>query len=98
MRGADFRDHSPYFDKLNPKYFGQHRAIYGTFFHKVGGMRKRVFDTAACIHKFPFFRYDFYPIGLAPGRHYFQRNGKSLRSSDRFGYIPSRQYCSISSF
>lgn len=88
VRGADFRDHSPYFDDLNPKYFGQHRPIYGTFFHKVGGMRKRVFDTAVCIHNFPFFRYDFYPIGLAPGRHYFQRNGEILRSSDQIRLLP----------
>jgi len=81
--GADFRIHSPYFDRWNTVYYSEHHRIYDRSFHKVGGMRQRIFDARVCIHNFPFFKYDFSPLGLAPGRHYFEHEGKKLRSTGK---------------
>lgn len=79
--GADFRSHSYYFDDLNGLYYRERGAIQGGFKHKVGGLRARVLGTTVCIHKFQFFRYDFYPVGVAPGYHFFQDRGKILIDS-----------------
>lgn len=82
-KGRDFLSHSPYFDDLNEAYYEEWGAIYETFIHKVGGVRKRVLGTTVCIHKFPFFRYDFHPLGVAPGYHFFQVDGEVLRQSGK---------------
>ena len=39
--------------------------------------------TTVCIHKFPFFKYDFYALGVAHGYHFFQLDGKVLFQSDK---------------
>jgi len=83
QRGQDFLNHSRYFDDLNEAYYEERGAIYDTFVHKVGGVRKRALGTTVCIHKFPFFKYDFYPLGVAPGYHFFQEDGKVLRQSEK---------------
>lgn len=82
-RGGDFLEHSPFFDGYSPSYYATRGTIYNTWVHKVGGVRKRVLGTTVCIHKLPFFRYDFSPIGVAPGYHFFQRDGRILRQSDQ---------------
>lgn len=79
QRGQDFLEHSQYFDVLNSMFYQEHGSIYGKFCHKIGGMRKRVMGTDVCIHKFPFNKYDFDPIGMAPGYHFFQDDEKILR-------------------
>jgi len=81
QRGQDFLSHSPYFDDLNTTYYEEWGSIYEKFAHKVGGVRKRVLGTTVCIHKFPFFKYDFYPLEVAPGYHFFQADGKTIRQS-----------------
>jgi hypothetical protein len=83
QKGHDFLSHSQYFDDLNPTYYRERGPIYGIFNHKVGGVRERVLGTMVCIHKFPLFKYDFYPLGVAPGYHFFQSDGKVLRQSDK---------------
>jgi hypothetical protein len=83
VRGANFLSHSPYFDDLNSDYYKDWGPIYSRFAHKVGGVRKRVFNATVCVHKFPLFKYNFFPIGVASGCHFFQENEKVLRSSDR---------------
>lgn len=82
QRGQNFLDHSPFFDCLNTKYYEDRGIIYEKFTHKVGGVRKRVLGATVCIHKFPFFLYNFYPLGVAPGYHFFQDSGNVLRQSD----------------
>lgn len=82
QRGQDFLVHSPYFDDLNTTYYEDWGPIYKNFAHKVGGVRKRVLGTTVCIHKFPFFKYDFYPLEVAPGYHFFQEDGGVLYQSD----------------
>ena len=83
LRGQNFLDHSPYFDDLNTTYYEERAPIYKNFVHKVGGVRKRVFGTTVCIHKFPFFKYDFYPLEVAPGYHFFQEDGKVFHQSEK---------------
>jgi len=82
-RGGDFLEHSPFFDAYNTSYYAMRGTIYDTWAHKVGGVRNRVLGTTVCIHKLPFFRYDFSPVGVAPGYHFFQRDGRILRQSDQ---------------
>jgi hypothetical protein len=82
VRGSDFLIHSPYFDDLNSEYYESTKSIYEIFRHRIGGVRKRVLGTRVCIHKFPLFKYNFYPIGVAPGYHFFQLDGNVLRQTD----------------
>jgi hypothetical protein len=89
VRGADFLSHSTYFDEFNSDYYENRSTIYGGFSHKVGGVRKRVLDSTVCIHKFPFFRYDFFPADVAPGCHLFKENGQVLRVADKIRLHPS---------
>ncbi len=83
QRGAEFLSHSPFFDDLNETYYEEREMIYEAFTFKVGGVRKRVLDTTVCIHKFPLFKYDFYPVGMAPGYHVFQVDGNILFQSEK---------------
>lgn len=83
QRGQKFLSHSPYFDNLNKDFYRELGVVYKTFVHKVGGVRERVLGTTVCIHKFSFFKYDFYPLGVAPGYHFFQACGEPLRQSDK---------------
>ena len=92
QKGSDFLSHSPFFDDFNATYYEERGSIYGKYSHKVGGVRKRVLDTTVCIHKLPFFKYDFYPLGVAPGYHFFQAEGKVLRQSEK---ISLYQYPSV---
>lgn len=69
--GADFRLHSPYHDKLDSTSIQEWKKIYNDRMHLVGGMRNRVFGVTVCLHKLPFFRYDFFPFEVAAGCHYF---------------------------
>ena len=55
-------------------------------------MRARVFETTVCIHKFPFCKFIFQPLGVAPGYHVFQENNEVLRESDR---IRLHQGCGV---
>lgn len=87
-RGQNFLSHSPFFDDLNVEYYEERGPIYGTFVHKVGGVRKRVLGTTVCIHKFPFFKYDFNPVGVSPGYHFFQAGGKVLRQCNKIRLHP----------
>jgi len=82
QKGTEFLRHSPFFDDLSDAYYEERGAIYGSFVHKVGGVRKRVLGATVCIHKFPFFKYEFYPLGVAPGYHFFQSDGKVLLQSE----------------
>jgi len=75
-KGQSFLFHSPYFDKFNSTYYRNNSRIYKTFYHKMGGVRERVFNKTVCIHKLPFFKYDFSPIGVAAGYHFFQKEYK----------------------
>ena len=81
--GSDFLEHSPYFDGFDSPFYEECGPVYGSFLHKVGGVRKRVLGTTVCIHKLPFFKYDFRPLGVAPGYHFFQEKGHVLRQSDK---------------
>jgi len=81
QRGEDFLQHSSYFDGLNDEFYEDRGSIYEHFQHKVGGVRRRVFGVTVCIHKFPLIKYDFYPLGVAVGYHFFQRDGIVLRQS-----------------
>jgi len=83
QRGQNFLDHSQFFDYLNATYYEERGAIYEKFVHKVGGVRKRVFGAAVCIHKFPLIKYDFDPLGVAPGYHFFQKDGVVIRRSEK---------------
>jgi hypothetical protein len=74
---------SSYFDSWNSEHYAQWLPIYSAFSHKVGGVRKRVLGTNVCLHKFPLFRFDFAPLRLAPGAHYFRESDQILHSSDR---------------
>jgi len=80
--GQDFLGHSRYFDDPDSSYYEEWGPIYGSFHHKVGGVRKRVLGTTVCIHKFPFFRFDFQPLGVATGYHFFQDQGDVVRQSE----------------
>jgi hypothetical protein len=81
QKGADFLTHSSLYDAWNAKYYREQGPIYKSMKHKVGGVRERVLGTTACIHKFPLFKFNFSPIGVAPGVHFFQRKGKVLLKS-----------------
>ncbi len=82
-KGVDFLEHSPFFDQLNSIYYNDGFTIYKNFTHKTGGVRERVFDKIVCIHKFPFFKYNFHPLGLAAGYHFFQLEGEVIKDSDK---------------
>ena len=71
--GDNFIEHSPYFDRCGSPYYEKAGTIYGDFNHLIGGVRKRVLNATVCIHKFPFFRFDFLPLSIAPGCHYFKK-------------------------
>jgi len=81
--GSNFLAHSPFFDELNEEYYEERAVAYKTFAFKLGGVRKRIFGATACINKFPFFKFDFDPLGLSPGYHFFQVNGKVRLQSDK---------------
>jgi len=81
-KGESFLNHSPFYDQYNPVYYKNVSVIYKKCMHKTGGMRKRVFGKTVCIHKFPFFKYDFSPVGLAAGYHFFQKSGEVLVDLD----------------
>lgn len=83
QRGQGFLAHSPYFDVMNTTFYQERGSIYGKYCHKVGGLRKRALGKEVCIHKFPLIKYDFNPIGVAPGYHFFQDDGKILRQCDK---------------
>lgn len=82
QNGTSFLDHSPFFDDLNETYYQERGEVYRTFAFKVGGIRQRIFGATVCITKFPFFKYDFHPLEMAPGYHFFQENGEVLFQSD----------------
>jgi len=75
QKGDSFLAHSAFFDDLNETYYEERGAAYESFVFMLGGVRQRVLGTNACINKFPFFKYDFYPMGVAPGYHFFQLDG-----------------------
>jgi hypothetical protein len=83
QKGAAFLSHSPYFDDLNETHYEVWHELYETFVFRVGGVRRRKFGVTACMQKFPLFKYDFSPIGVAPGYHVFQHNGEVLFQSDK---------------
>ena len=76
-KGEVFLSHSPYFDRFNGVYYKNNSRAYKNFYHKTGGVRERVFGKTVCINKFPFFKYDFAPVGVAAGYHFFQRKDDS---------------------
>ena len=41
----------------------------------------------ACITKFPLFKYDFYPLMMAPGYHFFQRDGDVVFQSEEISLL-----------
>ena len=82
-KGIGFLKHSPYFDDLNTTYYEERGPIYESFVFRVGGVRKRALGATVCIQKFPFFKFDFYPLGVAPGYHFFQADGKTLLQSNK---------------
>lgn len=82
-KGMGFLEHSQYFDKYNPVFYKSGSAVYKTFTHKTGGVRQRVFDKMVCIHKFPFFKYNFKPLGVAAGYHFFQFLGEITKNTDK---------------
>jgi hypothetical protein len=83
VAGGDFLQHSRYFDEFNSDYYEEWGTIYDSFSHKVGGVRKRVLGTTVCIHKLPFIRFDFQPLGVATGYHFFQEKGKVIMQSEK---------------
>jgi len=82
-RGKEFLSHSQYFDDLNETFYEERGEVYETFAFKVGGVRRRVLGAKVCINKFPFFKYDFHPLEVAPGYHFFKVNGKVQLQSDK---------------
>jgi hypothetical protein len=82
-QGSPFLSHSPFFDDLNETWYEVWHQLYDTFIFRVGGVRKRKFGVTACMQKFPFFKYDFSPLGVAPGYHVFQQDGEVLFQSDK---------------
>lgn len=82
-KGSDFLSHSPYFDKYNETYYHDNSVIYEKFRHQTGGVRERVLSTTVCINKFPFFKYDFEPLGVAAGYHFFEKEGTVLHSAEK---------------
>jgi hypothetical protein len=82
FRGAEFLSHSPFFDDLNEAYYEDRGEVYESFNFWVGGVRKRVLGVEACITKFPLFKYNFYPLAMAPGYHFFQEDGEVLFQSE----------------
>jgi hypothetical protein len=83
QQGTAFLTHSPFFDDLNETYYEVWHELYETSVFRVGGVRKRKFGVTACMQKFPLFKYDFSPLGVAPGYHVFQHNGEVLFQSDK---------------
>lgn len=81
-KGMSFLTHSSYFDTLNPVFY-RPGTYYGVRVHNVGGVRERVFNTTVCILKFPFFKYNFSPLSMAPGYHFFQDDGKVIFESEK---------------
>ncbi|KAG1665682.1 hypothetical protein GQR58_019183 [Nymphon striatum] len=81
-KGMDFLSHSSYFDTLNAQYY-RPGFYYGVRVHNVGGVRERVFNKTVCILKFPFFKYNFQPLQMAAGYHFFQENGKVIFESEK---------------
>lgn len=82
QKGQDFLMHSPFFDKHNTDYYKVLFSIYKSFSHITGGVRERIFDKTVCIHKFPFFKYNFKSVTVAAGCHYFQdRNGEVIKDT-----------------
>jgi glycosyltransferase involved in cell wall biosynthesis len=88
VAGTSLIAHSPYFDVPQKKHYRLGREIYGGFRHRSGGMRERVFGKTVCLHKFPVFKYDFHPIGVATGCHYFQSGGELLVTSQSIRLAP----------
>lgn len=94
-KGMDFLSHSSYFDALNPKYY-RPGTYYGERVHNVGGVRERVFNKTVCILKFPFFKYNFQPLNMAAGYHFFQEDGSVIFESGKIK--PLRLPCVLMHF
>ena len=88
QKGSNFLTHSAYFDDFNETFYEKRGIAYETFVFMLGGVRQRVFGATACINKFPFFKYNFYPMEVAPGYHFFQLNRKVQLQSDKISLFP----------
>lgn len=80
QRGMSFLSHSSFFDDWCLELY-EYFFLYGKYVNKAGGVRKRVLNTRVCIHKFPFFKYDFQPLKLVAGYHFFQLDSKIVLES-----------------
>jgi len=82
VRGVEFHSHSPFFDDFNEVHYEDRGRLYKTFNFWVGGVRKRALGVEACINKFPLFKYNFYPLEMSPGCHFFQKDGQVVLQSE----------------
>lgn len=87
-KGNSFLTHSPFFDDFNETFYETRGGVYKSFVFMLGGVRQRVLGITVCINKFPFFKYDFAPLGVAPGYHFFQTDGKVQLQSDKISLFP----------
>lgn len=76
QQGKSLIQHSPYFDDWNASFYGTKSILYDTFSWKVGGLRARIMGASPIVHKFPFVKYNFDPLGFNTGYHFFQYRGK----------------------
>lgn len=82
QKGVNFLRHSTYFDDLNPDFY-RTGFLHGSNVIRSGGVRERVLNTTVCLHKFPFFKYDFQPLEVAAGIHMFQDKSEVLHLSEK---------------
>jgi hypothetical protein len=95
-KGNSFLAHSSYFDDINETYYEERGKVYKSFVFKLGGVRQRIFGTKACINKFSLFIYNFYPLGVAPGYHFFQTGGRVQLQSEKISLF--QQACVLLHF
>lgn len=79
--GDKFLDHCRYFDRWNERYYLNKKILYSKFYWRVGGLRARTLNTENIISKFPFFKFNFSPLVIRAGCHFFANETHLLFAS-----------------
>jgi len=85
--GENFLSYVNYFDKWNDEFYRKKQRLYNGFNWLSGGLRERTMATDNIISKFPFFKFDFNPIYLRTGCHFFGYKEHILASSNNIRLI-----------
>jgi len=80
--GDKFIDHSAYFDAWNEDFYTVKKKLYKNFYWITGGLRARLMKTDNIIHKLPFFKYNFQPLRLNMGTHFFHYKRQVVFDAD----------------